>query len=103
MTQPVNSYLIEVLQAVTARPETLEEIRERFEKSKRTLIKVETSWISRTMLPNSFSQNRPPKSFENAIHELVRLGFVKRSLTRYLDEALDKDTEIFSLNDQEKR
>ncbi len=96
MPEQLDERLVKVLQAVTNRPETLEEIKERYDQIERRIPKVETSWISRTMLPNSIAQNKAPKEFEELMQELVHFGLVKRSITRYLDHALEGDTAVFS-------
>jgi hypothetical protein len=94
--------LMEVLRVMTRSPRTVEEIRTKWEENNPPLIKVETSWISRTVLPNSSRKTAPPKELAEILRELTHLGLVKRSITRYLDGPLDKDTEIFSLADPKK-
>jgi hypothetical protein len=92
----LDTHLKEVLDAVTERTETAEEIRQRFENNKTPVVKAEVSWIHRTMLPNSSFQRRPSRQFEEALRELVRQGLIRRSITRFLDEPLERDTEVFA-------
>jgi hypothetical protein len=80
----------------------MEEIQERYEKKKPPLVKIEVSWINRTVLPNSAPKAQPPKQLQDLLHELVQLEVVKRSVTRYLDGPLDEDTPIFYLPESKK-
>lgn len=92
----LDAHLQEVLRAVTERQETIEEIRKRYEYKRAPLVKIEASWIHRTMLPNSSFQRKPSRQLENALRELLRQGLIRRAITRFLDEPLDQDTEVFS-------
>ena len=93
MANALDPHLVEVLKLVTTEWKTLKEL----EETRKVSQKLPTSWINRTVLPNLNVGKQTSREFERALRELVQFKLIERDVTRFLDEPLDRDTEIFRL------